>query len=108
MSVCLRGLVSPLPGMLGRMAGAARAAGTRAMSSFSASERKAVSGLTGRVCAVLGSQWGDEGKGKLVCAQCQWSEQPLVFALPPTLRLPGDGACCVTLGCRMCVCLCLC
>jgi adenylosuccinate synthase len=32
----------------------------------SAAAREAVSGLKARVCTVLGSQWGDEGKGKLV------------------------------------------
>jgi Adenylosuccinate synthetase len=36
----------------------ARSAGVRSVSTKAA-------GLNARVCAVLGSQWGDEGKGKL-------------------------------------------
>ncbi len=41
-----------------------------------AAARKVASGLNARVCVVLGSQWGDEGKGKLTdmlakkCAAC--------------------------------------
>lgn len=31
---------------------------------FSAKSAKAA-GVTSKVCAILGSQWGDEGKGKL-------------------------------------------
>lgn len=33
--------------------------------STAAASRKAGSGLNAKVCVVLGSQWGDEGKGKL-------------------------------------------
>jgi adenylosuccinate synthase len=28
--------------------------------------KKCASGLTSKNCAIIGSQWGDEGKGKLV------------------------------------------
>ena len=32
---------------------------------YSLARRKMASGMFSNVCAVLGSQWGDEGKGKL-------------------------------------------
>lgn len=44
-------------------------------SPFSSEKRKAASGLKGRVCVVVGSQWGDEGKGKLV----RWEEMFTVW-----------------------------
>ena len=41
-------------------------ASARSYSTFTAAHRKAASGLSARVCGVVGSQWGDEGKEKLV------------------------------------------
>lgn len=45
---------------------ATRALGLRSLSSASGVSGEALSGRNARVCAVLGAQWGDEGKGKLV------------------------------------------
>ncbi len=73
----------------------------RAASSYSAAERREVSGLTGRLSAVLGAQWGDEGKGKLVdilarkCVEAAHHRDPQHnWATPPrpsrpALRRPG-------------------
>lgn len=57
---------SPYTMLSSRLSSAATAWGCRPLSSaIDAAARKASSGKFGRVCAVLGAQWGDEGKGKL-------------------------------------------
>lgn len=43
-----------------------------------------------QVCVVLGTQWGDEGKGKLVDILAQTYE---VVARAQVRRVPGAGAC---------------
>ena len=40
---------------------------------------KAQAGLSGRVAAVLGGQWGDEGKGKLADVLAKNCKSPMIF-----------------------------
>ena len=65
----------------------------RGLSTFSAEQRKARSGLSGRVCAVLGSQWGDEGKGKLVDILAKKYVAGLELCICWGLQLLAGGVC---------------